>query len=440
MRRSLNILALVLALVLAACGGGGDDSGAAGAGASSSPGTAADAGGEDAAAGGGELSVWIMQPGTDAVEEIVNDTAAAFEESHEGTTIDVQFVPWANAHDQFVTAIGGGQVPDVAEMGTTWTPEFAALGAFLPADISADGDYVESLVNAGTVDGEVYGYPWYAGARSLIYRTDVFEELGLEPPETWDDVLTAGDAIAEQGEIDPMHIAGVNTHMEAPLVWQTGGELATQGDDGSWTAEVDSEAGIEAWTLFQELWDRGWSPEGAVNWNSVDIRDAFANGDSAMMIGGGWDLAAILDTNPDLEGKVGTALTPAQPSGSPDAFAGGSHLVRFAESDNPELATEFIEFMLQPEQVTQFTEAIGFLPGTVSGVETSSASGDELFATFATQLVDQSRTYPPTPAWGQIEGDNVFPAAAQGIMQGDLTPEEAAAQVDEAMQQAFDAQ
>ena len=456
MRRISNILLLVLALALSACGGGEDDGGAAGAEAPGTPdaategaagqgdateadAAAGDAGGGDAAAGG-ELSVWIMQPGTEEVEQIINDTAAAFEESHEGATVDVQFVPWANAHDQFVTAIGGGQVPDVAEMGTTWTPEFAALGAFLPADISPDGDYVESLVTAGNVDGEAYGYPWYAGARSLIYRTDVFEELGLEPPETWDDVLAAGDAIAEQGEMDPIHVAGIHTHMQAPLVWQSGGELATRGEDGSWTAEVDSEAGIQAFTQFQELWDRGWSPEGAVNWNSVDVRDAFANGDSAMMIGGGWDLAAALDTNPDLEGNVGTTLVPAQSDGSPDAFAGGSHLVRFAESDNPELATEFIEFMLQPEQVTQFTEAIGFLPGTVSGVEASSASGDELFATFANQLVDHSRSYPPTAAWGQIEGDQVFPTAAQGIMQGELTPEEAAAQVDEAMQQAFDSQ
>jgi raffinose/stachyose/melibiose transport system substrate-binding protein len=175
-----------------------------------------------------------------------------------------------------------------------------------------------------------------------------------------------------------------------------------------------------------------------VGWNSIDVRDAFANGDSAMMIGGGWDLAAILSTNPDLEGEVGTALAPAGPGGNRDAFAGGSHLVTFAESENPELGAQFIEFMLQPEQVTAFTEAIGFLPGTVSGVEASSASGDELYGTFAEQLVEHSRSYPPTAAWGQIEGDLVFTNATQEMLQGSLTPEEAAAQVDQQMQEAFD--
>jgi N,N'-diacetylchitobiose transport system substrate-binding protein len=423
-------LAVMLALLIAACGGAEEASTGA-AGDEQSPAAAA---AEEA--GGDALSVWIMQPGSEDIETIVNETAAAFEEQNEGVTVDVQFVPWANAHDQFVTAIGGGQVPDVAEMGTTWTPEFAELGAFAPVDVSAGGDYVESLVTSATVDDETYGYPWYAGARSLIYRTDVFEDLGLEPPETWEDVLTAGDAIAESGDIDPIYVAGDDVHVQAPLVWQAGGELAVQED--TWTAQVDSEAGREAFAFYKELWDKGWSPEGAVNWNSVDVRDAFANGDSAMMIGGGWDLAAILSTNPDLEGNVGTALAPAGPGGNQDAFAGGSHLVTFAESENAELGAQFIEFMLQPEQVTAFTEAVGFLPGTVSGVEASSASGDELYGTFAEQLVEHSRSYPPTAAWGQIEGDQVFTNATQQMMQGALTADEAVAQINQQMQEAFD--
>lgn len=435
MRRHSTLIALsaTLALTVTACGGGDGDDDVAG--------DAAETEGAETTDGGAvepqELSVWIMQPGNEEVENILNETAAAFEEENEGVTVDVQFVPWANAHDQFVTAVGGGQVPDVAEMGTTWTPEFAELGGLAPIEASPDADYIESLVVSGSVDGTAYGHPWYAGARSLIYRTDVFEELGLEPPATWEDMLAAGDAIAEAGEIDPIHVAGQNTHMLAPMVWQAGGELATE-DDGSWTAEVDSEAGRGAFGMYAELWERGWSPEGAVGWNSVDVRDAFANGDAAMMIGGGWDLAAVLDSNPDLEGNVGTALTPAGPGGSQEAFAGGSHLVTFNDSENQELATRFISFMLQPDQVTAFTEAVGFLPGTVEGVEASSASGDELYGTFARQIVDHSRSYPSTAAWGKIEGNLVFPNAMQQMMQGELTVDEAVVQVDEQMQEAFD--
>ena len=43
-------------------------------------------------------------------------------------------------------------------------------------DAGLDEDLVPGLVEAGTVDGKLYGMPWYAGIRSVVYRTDVFEK------------------------------------------------------------------------------------------------------------------------------------------------------------------------------------------------------------------------------------------------------------------------
>lgn len=416
-----------MALLLAACGGGGGDEEPA-----TESGDNGDATGEaDEDSGDGTpqtLTVWIMEPGNEDVERIVRDSATAFEDENEGVTVELEFVPWANAHDQFVTAVGGGQVPDVAEMGTTWTAEFAELG-LAPAEVSEDAGYIESLVEAGTVDGTNYGHPWYAGARALLYRTDVFEDLGLEAPESWDDLIEVGETIAAEGDVDPIHVAGNNNHMLMPLVWQAGGEIATQ-DGDTWQAQMDTPEGREAYGFYADLWERGWSPEGAVNWNSVDVRTAFANEESAMMVGGGWDLDAILGDNPDLEGRVGTALLPEGPGGVRDTFAGGSHLVVFEESEQQELANQFVEFMLQPDQVTAFTEAVGFLPGTEEGVDASAAAGDELYSVFAEQLVDYSRSYPASPNWGAVEGDAIFATAMQQIMTGDLTVDEAVAQID----------
>ena len=108
---------------------------------------------------------------------------------------------WADAHDRFVTSIAGGTTPDIAETGTTWTAEFADAGALAPLDEYVDAedglrdDLVEGLAVAGTYDDELYGMPWYAGVRSIVYRTDMFEELGLEAPKTWDDIVAAGEAI-----------------------------------------------------------------------------------------------------------------------------------------------------------------------------------------------------------------------------------------------------
>ncbi len=439
-RKLLAALAAAV-LVLSACGSG-DDSAASGdgdatetgaAGGASEPasdaGTTAAAETEQAVAAG-DLTVWIMEPGNEEVQAVVDETAAAFEDANEGVTVDVQYVPWANAHDQFVTAIGGGQVPDVAEMGTTWTAEFAELGGLAPIEGEIGDDYIESLVDSGTVDETAYGYPWYAGARALIYRTDILEQAGVEAPTTWEELLAAAEAIDTETDVAPIQVAGDYTHMLVPMIWQAGGEVATE-TDGTWEPQVDSDAGRAAFQAYTDL--AQWSPEGAVQWNSVDVREGFANGDAAMMVGGGWDLAAILDANPELEGKVATSVLPAGPGGNSDTFAGGSHLVSFAESDQQELGRQFIEFMLEPDNVATFADTLGFLPGTASGVEASSAAGDELYGPFTEQLVEHSRTYPATAGWGAVEGDKTFTNAIQQVMQGSLSVDDAVVQVNQTL-------
>jgi N,N'-diacetylchitobiose transport system substrate-binding protein len=107
----------------------------------------------------------------------------------------------------------------------------------------------------------------------MIYRTDVFAQAGVEPPTTWDEILSVGDTIAATvPDIAPMHVGGTDVHMLAPLVWGAGGEIATAEGD-TWQAGVDSEAGPQAFRFFETLWKKGWSPEAAVQWNSVDLRE-----------------------------------------------------------------------------------------------------------------------------------------------------------------------
>src|SRR5690606_37760061 len=130
---------------------------------------------------GKTLSVWIMQ-GTNPDSTAFLDADAKEFEEQIGAKVEYEEVQWADAHDRFVTSIAGGTTPDIAETGTTWTAEFAAGGALLPIDEYVAGekglrdDLVEGLEVAGTYDDELYGMPWYAGVRSIVYRTDIFEE------------------------------------------------------------------------------------------------------------------------------------------------------------------------------------------------------------------------------------------------------------------------
>ena len=204
-----------------------------------------------------------MGADTDPSNEVVKAQAKAFEEQYPGTKIDLQFVAWTQAHDKFTTAIAGQKTPDVAEIGSTWTPEFAATGAFAEQPAPPEGQYLSALQDAGTLDGKFYGLPWYAGARALFYRTDVFEELGITPPTTWDEWLAAMQKIKDAGEIDPFGAATVQDgmHMFLPLVWQAGGEIATN-EGGEWVSKMDTPEAVQGLDLWAKIYQEGYSPEG----------------------------------------------------------------------------------------------------------------------------------------------------------------------------------
>lgn len=395
------VLALVaLAALLAACG---DD-------------TADDDGAAPGAQEGDEITVWIMQPGSEEVERLLEDYTAEFEEET-GASVDLQFVPWTQAHDQFTTAIAAGETPDVAEMGTTWTPEFGDLGVFASQEAEiADDEYVEAVVESGRLEGVAYGLPWYAGARALLYRADVFDELGLEAPTTWDELIAVGETI--QAETD-MHAfaASVSPHTFLPMVWQAGGEIAEEVEPGQWESRLDQPEAVEAFDFYASLQrDHGFAPAGALNWDAGDARAAFFNNDAAMLVGLGIDVSVSLEENPDLEGAIGSALLPEGPGGERTTFAGGSHLVVFEDSQAPDTAQAYAEFLLAPERVAEFAGNLGFFPGTVDGI--AAMDLDEHGEVLADMLVNHARTYPPHPAWGGFEGDNLFIDAMQEIIQG----------------------
>jgi N,N'-diacetylchitobiose transport system substrate-binding protein len=295
---------------------------------------------------------------------------------------------------------------------------------------------VESLVEGATVDGTVYGVPWYAGARALIYRTDVLASLGLPVPTTWAELLTVGRAIRDRTGMAAFSVAGNAAHYVLPMVWQNGGEIAYR-KAGVWRSGMTSPQAVAAVQFYADLYRvERFAPAGALSWNARDVRKAFEAGDLAMMIGGGWDVRALLAAHPELNGKVGAALLPAGPSGDRDSFAGGSHLVVFAGTKKGALARRYLDFLLEPTRVTAFTTKIGFLPAARDALAAATPP-DPLYQPFSVQLEHHSRTYPPTTEWGGFEADGLFTSAVQQVMAGKRTAAQAMKDVAKTMDAAF---
>ena len=66
--------------------------------------------------------------------EVVRDLVPEFERRNPGVRLIVQQIPWTSAHEKLLTAFVGRSTPDLAQLGNTWIPEFAAIGALFPLD------------------------------------------------------------------------------------------------------------------------------------------------------------------------------------------------------------------------------------------------------------------------------------------------------------------
>lgn len=401
--------AATLALVLAvtACGGGGGG----------------DAGGDT-----DSLQVWIMEGTNPDASAFFEEANAAFTEET-GIDVEVEFVPWADAQDKISTAIAGGTNPDVLELGTTFTPEYADAGALhdLSGYIDDPSQYNEEMYEMGVIDDAAYGVPWYASIRSIIYRQDIFEEHGHDVPENWDELReTALDLADAEDDMIAFPVPGEAQYSVMPWIWGGGGELAVEEADGTWTSTINSDEGRAGVEFFTGLaMEDDLSTTGAVNWNEIDVMESLTDERSIMAISNSSNPKAIIEGNPELEGKLGAFALPGQDGGYTDSFAGGSLLSVFEGTGNEEAGWEYVAHLTDDEFSSRWAEDTGFFPGGADEIAEFAASDDPLVQPFAIQLDEAGRSTPVTPAWGQVEAEGVIVGMQQDILNGNATVEEA---------------
>jgi N,N'-diacetylchitobiose transport system substrate-binding protein len=436
--RHLGVGLAVLALIASACG---DDDGGEQQSLEEEPAESITPGQFE----GETLDVWIMEGTNPDAEPFFNDVATEFE-AQTGAALDVQFVEWANAQDKFTTGIAGGQLPDVAEVGTTWTPGFADAGALvdLTGRIEQAGltdDVVPALLDTGELDDAVYGMPWYAGVRSIIYRSDVFEQAGIEPPTSWDEIVDVCNELKTAApDMIPFPIAGNSEYGVDPFIWGAGGEIAVQ-EGGQWTATLDSAEAREGIAFYTGLaTEHECSVPQASTWDETNLSEAFSAGDAAMMIAGSWTPKALIEANPDLEGKIGVTPIPGPEGGSySPSFLGGSHLSIFntTPENKLELAWHFIELMTTGEYAAKWAEQTSFFPPVEDQLEELTASGNPLVSPFAEQFMEAGATVPVTPAYEKIQGNATMTAMLNAILTGEASVEAATEKATQEMNDVF---
>jgi multiple sugar transport system substrate-binding protein len=377
------------------------------------------------------LRFWAMGREGEVVQQLV----PGFEREHPGIVVQVQQIPWTAAHEKMLTAHVGDASPDVAQLGNTWVPEFAALDALAPLDslvrrseVVARDDYFPGIWDTNVIDGTTFGVPWYVDTRVVFYRTDLLAAAGYDSmPATWDAWLDAMAAL--KARMGPRRWPILLPTNEWPqpmmLAMQLGSPILKEG--GRWAAFSDP-AFRRAFAWYVDLYRKGYAPALSASQIS-NVFDEFARGTFAMYITGPWNVGEFKSRLPDsVQGKWGTAPVPGPRAGEPGvSIAGGASLVVFRSSEQPEAAWRLVEYLSHPDRQRRFHALTGNLPARISVWQDPALAGDR----YARAFYEQLQHVVPLPKVPEAEAIAIrLTEAVEQAARGQATVDEALARLD----------
>ncbi|MEU3304748.1 extracellular solute-binding protein [Streptomyces sp. NPDC006678] len=372
----------------------------------------------------GTLRVWLFQEVSNKPKEQVVDAAvASFRATHKDAKVEVEYIPVDTRAQRIKAAFNDpASAPDLIEYGNTDTAGYVKDGGL--ADISEEfGAWAEAkdtdptAKQSVTVDGKVYGAPLFVGVRALYYRTDVFKDLGIQPPKTQAELVSTAKKVHKaKPELYGIAVGGAYTYGAMPFLWANGGELATE-SGGTYKAAVNSPAarkGIESYTsLFGD--DNCPAAKCASMGGNATVT-AFASGKAAMAIGGDFSHAAVEAGT--VKGKYAVVPLPGVTAGSiAPAFAGGNNIGVLKSSSHRTLAVELMKSLTGKETQGKLFDAMGFLP-TYTDVRAQAATKEPFVKPFIDTLAGDTKFVPASPGWGQIDASLVLPTMFQEIVSG----------------------
>ena len=314
------------------------------------------------------IGSWI-DPNSPEVPQEVRDLYAQFAAEHPDIEINWDIQGYTQLQQKLLTSAAAGNLPDFAYVDSIWVQQLAGLGALQPLEglwpAEDRADYKDAFIEGAMYDGALYAIWDSTDTRVLWYNTEIFKEAGLDPekpPTTWEELLTAAQAITQTGHAGLGLALGPHEYLTAdvvlPMFWGLGGELL-DADGRPVFHEGDNLAAMtKVLTFLGTLKDDGVLPSDALQLQGGGaLYPGMATEGYGMSIGNNNVLeVALKDLAPDTYAQWQVALLPAPTGGEPSSMNGGfTWAVMTADPAKQQAAWEFISFWNSPEvQLTRY--------------------------------------------------------------------------------------
>jgi xylobiose transport system substrate-binding protein len=366
--------------------------------------------GTDATSGsaGGSLQVWVIQEESQNVAH-----RGALDRFNKTSDVKAKLVSTGNDgyRDKLHVSMGTADAPDVFyNWGGGSIRTYARDGLlvdltpYLDKDPAWQKQFLPTVLDAGTIDGKFYGIP-ARGMQPIIlfYNKKVFRELNLQPPRTWQELLSTVDRVKAAGII-PFALAGGDSWTE--LVWpeylvdRIGGsqvfERVASGAQGAWrdpaiTRSID---------LIRDLVDRGGFGDSfaSVRWDGAGASTLIAQGRAAMHLMGSWEYTNQVQDQPEYaKNDLGFVDFPTVDGGKGDekAIVGNptNYFSVTKSSKQVEASIEFLKTQMASRQYIDDWLKAGDVPAVTDLEKHMDKATDPKFAKVVYDMVNDAPSF-----------------------------------------------
>jgi len=368
--------------------------------------------------------------------------------------VDVRIVPIdeASTSQRIATARGANRLPEIARVGVERVAPFLADGILdvdaatrVIKELGEDTFHKGVLDLVRTPDGKYAAVPFDGWIQALWYRSDAFKKLNLAAPVKWDDIQKAAEALkGKEGYLygltlgtDPSQNYGAQVFEQVAM---SNGAFPFDRDK---KVAMNSPEMIEALTFYTDL--QKYAAPGPNYWKQA--REFYITGQSAML----WYSTYVMDDLVGLQKGVEPAvkelgnLTGFAPKMSGkrgnSATYGQLVVMTIHKGTDAEASVRLLKYMLSGQDYIDilFLSPNGKIPVRKTAVE--AWSKHEIFKKYPKEVIDTVvNGYNTMQRWafapqmgpversviGDMEGRLIVPQAISNIVEGKMTPQQAA--------------
>jgi multiple sugar transport system substrate-binding protein len=319
-----------------------------------------------------------------------------FNKLYPNINVVTSYVEFQQLSQKVIAAAGAKQGPDVLIYGGSDLVQMYRAGALKSLQpywdqFSDASQYPDGVITR--FDGQIYGVKPYVNLVALWYNQDILDEVGVQPPQTFDDVTPALAAVANSGKgYLPLTITGRpdNQGDWTSWPWLTGYGFAYE--------NLDQSAAEQGFNLAAQWSSSGYVSKDAVANGQSETFDRFVVGDVAFMQNGNWNIGSAKQ---QLKFNYGIVQMPTGPQNS-QIFLGGEPGWMGAFTTQPDIAWAYLSQVFSRDGDLTSLSA-GSIPARNDLANDPQVTGEPLLVPFANEIKARGTEYPP-------QGGNVIDA------------------------------